>query len=156
LYPKEVSIELVKLLRPNIEVEGVPMHHQRAELQLTASSATLEEQHFSVKGERSRFVTIGFPAQRINETKKVHFEPPLRARFVTLDGTWSTACEVTTVWETGARLRVKHPPPFRFILLFAWSPNVVSRFCRRVRWRGENVWVDYVRQRPCYSMEYDW
>jgi hypothetical protein len=132
------------------------MHHQRVELQLTASSAALEGQHFSVKGERTRSIAFGFPVQRNHETKKVHFEPPLRARFVTLDGTWSAACEVTTVWETGARLRVKHPPPFRFILLFAWSPNVVSRFCRRVRWRGENVWVDYVRQRPCYSMEYDW
>ena len=131
------------------------MHHQLAQLQLTASPTALEEQHFSVKGERSRFVTIGFPAQRINETKKVHFDPPLHARFVTLDGTWSTPCEVTMVWETGARLRVKHPPPVRFILLFAWSPTVVSRLCRRVRWRGENVWVDYVRQRHCYSMEYD-
>jgi hypothetical protein len=132
------------------------MHHQPTKLQPTASSVALEEQHFSVKGERSRIVTIGFPAQRNSETKKVHFEPPLRARFVTLDGTWSTACEVTAVWETGARLRVKHPPPVRFILLFAWSPRVVSRLCTRVRWRGENVWVDYVRQRPCYFMEYDW
>jgi hypothetical protein len=130
------------------------MHHQRAQLQLAASSAALEEHHFSVKGDRSRFVAIGFPAQRNNE-KKVHFEPPLRARFVTLDGSWSTACEVMAVWETGARLRVKHPPPVRFILLFAWSPTVVSRLCRRVRWRGENVWVDHVRQRPCYSMEHD-
>jgi hypothetical protein len=131
------------------------MHHQRAQLQLTASSAAVEERRFSVKDERSGFVAIGFPAPRNSETKKVHFEPPLRARFVTLDGSWSTACEVTTVWETGARLRVKHPPPLQFILLFAWSPTVVSRFCRRVRWRGENVWVDYVRQRPCYFMEYD-
>jgi hypothetical protein len=132
------------------------MHYQRAQQQLTASSAALEAQHLGVKGERSRFVTIGFPAQWNRETKKVSFEPPLRARFVTPDGSWSMACEVTMVWETGARLRVKHPPPVRFILLFAWSPTVVSRFCRRVRWRGENVWVDYVRQRPCYSMECDW
>jgi hypothetical protein len=132
------------------------MHNQPTKLQLTASSAALEEQHFRVKGGRSRYVSIRFPARRIDETKKVHFEPPLPARFVTLDGSWSTACEVTAVWATGARLRVKHPPPVRFMLLFAWSPNVVSRSCRRVRWRGENVWVDYVRQRPCYSMEYDW
>jgi hypothetical protein len=131
------------------------MHHHPSKLQLTASSAALEHQHFSVKGERSRYVTIGLPARRINETKKVHFEPPLPARFVTLDGSCSTACEVTTVWETGARLRVKHPPPVGFMLLFAWSPNVVSRFCRRVRRRGEHVWVDYVRQRPCYFMEHD-
>ncbi len=131
------------------------MHHLPARLQLTASSAGSEQRHFSLKGERSSFVAIGLPAQRKSETKQVHFEPPLRARFVTLDGTWSMACEVTMVWETGARLRVKHPPPVQFILLFAWSPIVVSRRCQRVRWRGEHVWVDYVRQRGCYSVEYD-
>jgi hypothetical protein len=131
------------------------MHHQPAQRQPTACSVAHEEQHFSVKSERSRSVTIGFPAQRKQGTRRIHFDPPLRARFVTLDGSWSTECEVTAVWETGARLRVKHPPPFRFILLFAWSPTVVSRFCRRARCRGGDVWVDYVRQRPCYSMEYD-
>ena len=123
------------------------MHHQPAQRQLHASSATQEE--------RSISVTTGFRTQRKHGTRKIFFDPPLRARFVTLDGSCSAACEVTAVWETGARLRVKHPPPFRFILLFAWSPTVVSRFCRRVRCRGGDVWVDYVRQRPCYSMEYD-
>jgi hypothetical protein len=131
------------------------MHHQPAHL-LTASSAALEERHFSVKRERSRSLAFSFPAQWKHETKRVHFDPPLRARLVTPDGSWGTACEVITLWERGARLRVKHRPPFQFILLFAWSPTVVSRFCRRVRWRGESVWVEYVRQRPCYSMEYDW
>jgi hypothetical protein len=131
------------------------MHDQTAQPQLIASSAAPEEQHASVKRERSRSVTIGFPAQRKHETKMVHFEPPRCARFVNTDGSQSTACEVTTVWETGAQLRVKHPPPLRFILQFAWFPTVVSRFCRRVRCRGEDVWVDYERQRPYYSMEDD-
>ena len=130
------------------------MHHQLAQLQLTALPVALQQQHFSLDGEPSGSVAFRFPAPR-KRAKKVYFEPALRARFVTLDGSGSTACEVTAVWESGARLRVQHPPPLQFVLLFAWSPTVVSRLCRRVRWRGENVWVDYVRQRPCYSMEYD-
>lgn len=131
------------------------MHQQLAQWELTAPSAPQEEPHFSTRAERSRPVTIGFPAQRKHERKRVHFDPPLRARLVTPDGSWSAACEVIALWETGARLHVQHPPPSQFILLFAWSPTVVSRLCKRVRWRGEDVWVDYVRQRPCYSMEYD-
>ena len=131
------------------------MHGQITQPQLTGSSAAPEEKHSSVKGDRSRSVTIGFPAQRKHETKMVHFESPLFARLVNLDGSEIAACEVTTVWETGAQLRMKCPPPLRFILQFAWSPTVVSRFCRRVRCRGEDVWVEYERQRPCYSLEYD-
>lgn len=130
------------------------MHGQTAQPHLIASSAAPEDQHASVKNERSRPVTIGFPVQRKHETKIVHFEPPRCARLVNTDGSQSTACEVSTVWEKGAQLRVKHPPPFRFILQFAWSPTVVSRFCRRVRCRGEDVWVEY-EQRPYYSMEHD-
>jgi hypothetical protein len=124
------------------------MHHQPANWQPAASCAAREEQYFSVKGELSRSVTIGFPAQRKHETKKVHFETPLRARFVSLDGSLSTECEVTTIWDAGARLRVKYPPPFRFILQFTWSPTVVSRFCKRVRWRGEDVWVETYSSAP--------
>src|SRR4051794_7483666 len=118
------------------------MHHQPTEWHPTAACAAHGRQHFSVKGELSRSVTIGFPAQRKHETKKVHFETPLSARFATLDGSQSTECEVTTIWETGARLRAKHPPPYRFVLVFTSSPTVVSRFCRRVWCRGEDVWVD--------------
>ncbi|MCS3928782.1 hypothetical protein M2175_003813 [Bradyrhizobium elkanii] len=131
------------------------MHDQTAQPQLTASTTAPEEKHSSVKGDRSRSVTLGFPAPRKHETKRVHFEPPLYARLVNLDGSEIAACEVTTVWETGAQLRIKCPPPFRFILQFAWSPTVVPRFCKRVRCQGEDVWVEYERQRPCYSLEYD-
>ena len=130
------------------------MHHQPAQWQLITPYAALDEQYPSFRSERSRTVTTGFPAQRKPETKRVFFDPPLSARFVTLEGDWSAECEVTTVWETGARLRVKHPPPLRFILLLASSPAVVSRFCRRVRYCGADVWVEYIRQRPSYSMEY--
>lgn len=131
------------------------MHDQTARPQLIASSAAREERHAGVKRGRSSYVTIGFPAQRKHETKMVHFEPPRSARLVDTDGSQITTCEVTIVWETGARLRAKHPLPFRFILQFAWSPVVVSRFCRRVRCRGEDVWVEYERQCPRYSMEHD-
>jgi hypothetical protein len=130
------------------------MHHKATRRQLTASATTQEGQYFiRARGGCRSLVTLGLP--RKPKGKKVHFEPPLPARFVTPEGSASTACEVTTVWETGARLRAKHPPPFQFVLLFASSPIVVSRVCKRVRCRGEDVWVDYVRQRPCYSMEVD-
>lgn len=131
------------------------MHHQPAQWQLTVPSAPHEKPHFSIRRERRRSIALGLPAQLKQDTKRVTFDPPLRARLVTPDGSWSAACEVMTLWETGARLRVQPPPPVQFILLFAWSPTVVSRLCKRVRWRGEDLWVDYVRQRPSYSMEYD-
>src|SRR4051812_1057419 len=111
------------------------MYKQSAQRPLAASSPA------PVKGQRPRPVTMGFPAQRKPETKRVHFDPPLRARFVAPDESEYTSCEVTSVWETGARLRMKHPPPARFTLQFAWSPTVVSRFCRRVHCRGADVWV---------------
>jgi hypothetical protein len=129
------------------------MHHEPTGRQLTTLSAAHQKQNVSVKARRSKSARLGLPALRKHETKKVHFEPPVSARIVSPEGNGSTACEVKTVWATGARLRAKHRPPFRFILLFAWSPTVVSRVCRRVRCRGEEIWVDYVQQRPCYSME---
>jgi hypothetical protein len=131
------------------------MHGQTAQPQRTGSGAGLEDKRSSAKTNRSRSVTIGFPAQREHETKKVHFDPPRCARLVNPDGSEIAECEVTAVWEGGAQLRLDCPPPFRFVLQFAWSPTVVSRFCKRVRCRGEDVWVEYERQRPCYSLEYD-
>jgi hypothetical protein len=75
---------------------------------------------------------------------------------VSTDGNWSTECEVMAVWESGARLRTKEPSRLdEFLLQFAWSPSVVSRRCRMVWCRGEEVCVDYVRKRASYSMEQD-
>jgi hypothetical protein len=108
-----------------------------------------------MRGE-AKLVTIGFPAEDRHKTKRVNFEPPISARCLTADGSWTGDCEVMTVWATGARLRLKQPSYLdEFVLLFAWSPTVVSRRCRRVWCRGEEVCVEYVKTRPCYSMEHD-
>jgi hypothetical protein len=103
-----------------------------------------------------RSITSGLPAESKQNPKRVNFDPPRLARCLSTDGNWSTDCEVLTVWESGARLRSKEPSRLdEFLLQFAWSPTVVSRRCRRVWCRGEEVCVDYVRKRASYSMERD-
>lgn len=129
------------------------MHNRPAQRQLNTTSALPGKQQSLVTGERSRSVTIGFPAHGKHEPKRVHFEPPLRARVVGPNDSRSTECEVTAVWDAGAQLRVRDTLLPQFILQFAWSPTVVSRLCRRTRCNGEEVWVEYIKQHPCYSMK---
>ncbi|EHR01592.1 MULTISPECIES: hypothetical protein [unclassified Bradyrhizobium] len=131
------------------------MHNQPVQRQLKTKSFLPAKQQPLVRGDALRSVTIGFPAQVKHEPKRVHFDPPLRARLVGPDEGQSTECEVTTVWDAGAQLRVKDPPPAQFVLQFAWAPTVVARLCRRTRCNGEEVWVEYIKQPPCYSMKDD-
>lgn len=62
-------------------------------------------------------------------------------------------CLVVTVWEGGARLNVKSPEHLtEFLLYFTWSHNPVSRQCKRVWTRGDEIEVECKREQPSYLM----
>jgi hypothetical protein len=141
-----------------------PVHSQAMQLQTKEAanrSDTSAPNAATVKPGRTRMrggaklVTIGFPAEDRHKTKRVNFDPPISARCLATDGKQTFECEVMTVWATGAHLRVKQPSYLdEFVLLFAWSPTVVSRRCKRLWCRGEEVCVEYVKTRRSYSLEH--
>jgi len=117
------------------------------------SPSIAPRQSTAVDPAKSRPRTLGFPALR-TELKKVTFTHPLDARCVALDESWSTDCQVLSVWEGGARLLVRDPQDLtRFFLIFASSPKLVFRRCKRVWGRGNELEVSYERQPPCYALE---
>jgi hypothetical protein len=102
---------------------------------------------------KGRPQTLGFPALRA-KPKRVTFTDPLDARCVALDESWSTDCQVLSVWDGGARLLVRDPQDLtRFFLIFASGPKPVFRRCRRVWVRGNKLEVNYERQQPCFALE---
>ena len=102
-----------------------------------------------------RYRTLGFPALR-TESRRVTFTQPLAARCVALDETWSTDCQVLSVWTNGARLLAGNPKDLaRFLLFFASGPMPVFRRCKRVWVRGNELEVSYERRQPSFAPERD-
>lgn len=109
----------------------------------------------STKADRKkrRAHTFGFPPLR-TEPKRVTFSHPLEAQCIALDESWSTGCQVLSVWDGGARLATENPKDLTsFFLIFVSSPKPVFRRCKRVWVRGNQLEVSYERQPPCFALE---
>lgn len=79
----------------------------------------------------------------------MHFDPPRPARCSSLDGTWSTDCLILSVWETGARLLLQRPTSIVDLLIaFSSGPMPVFRQGRRTRTNGNELEVEYKREKP--------
>ncbi|QPF92560.1 hypothetical protein [Bradyrhizobium commune] len=105
------------------------------------------------KGSCDQPQTIGFPALR-TEPKRVKFDPPLSAKWASIDGIWSDNCVVVAVWDSGARLRVRSTDELdEFFLLFTSAVNPVFRRCKRVWRSGEEIEVEYQRKKPSFVLD---
>ncbi len=101
------------------------------------------------------------PVEPKKEPEIVTFDPPRDAQCMSIDGTWRIDCLVLSVWDGGARLKVKRPKVLtqfsEFFLLFTSSQKPVFRHCKRVWTRGYEIGVEYQRKQATYlrHMEYD-
>ena len=73
---------------------------------------------------------------RARKPAHVRFDPPIKARRMAINGSWSADCVVMEVSETGAQLEctADHLGPKEFLLFFTiGGPRPVFRRCSR-RW----------------------
>lgn len=90
------------------------------------------------------------------QPKIVTFDPPLNAQCTSIDGTRREGCLVLSVWDGGARLRLKEPTALaqfsEFFLLFTLSQKPVFRDCKRVWTHGYEIEVEYRQKQASYLM----
>lgn len=131
----------------SLDIEGT--------LQQVKETSHLMASGQSTKADRKkcRPHTFGFPPLR-TESKRVTFSQPFYARCVALDESWSTDCQVLSVWNDGARLAAMNPKDLTsFFLIFVSSPKPVFRRCKRVWLRGNQFEVSYQRLKPSFALE---
>lgn len=134
-------------MMPTSDCEGVQQQSKRGPLSMAPGQSTEADRM------KLRARTFGFPALR-TESKRVTFTPPLYARCVALDGSWSTDCRVLIVSNDGARLLVRNPEGLNmFLLFFVSSPKPVFRRCRRIWVRRNELEVSYERLQPSFALE---
>lgn len=85
------------------------------------------------------------------EAPRVPFDPPLEARYMSIDGTFCGDCLVLNTGEDGALLQHVSPTFDEFFLLFTSGIRPVFRRCRRVRIRGAEMEVAYQRKRHSFA-----
>jgi len=155
--PKEITTEVPTEAPQNYVQRATMMNSsdlQGTQQQLKEASYSIAPRQ-STKADRKkrRPQTFGFPPLR-TESKRVTFSQPLYARCVALDESWSTDCQVLSVWNDGARLAARNPKDLTsFFLIFVSSPKPVFRRCKRVWVRGNEIEVSYERQPPCFGLE---
>ncbi|WP_035686466.1 hypothetical protein [Bradyrhizobium sp. Cp5.3] len=85
--------------------------------------------------------------------RRVQFNPPLEANYMTVDGIRSGNCLVLNTGDDGALL--EHVPPTlrEFFLIFTSASAVrpVYRRCKRASIQGTKMDVDYDRTQPCFA-----
>ena len=83
----------------------------------------------------------------------VAFDPPLEARYMSIDGTACGDCFVLNMGEDSGL--IEHIPPTfdEFFLIFSSMPRPVFRRCKRAWIRGTRMAVEY--QRKGFRLESD-
>lgn len=79
------------------------------------------------------------------EARRVPFNPPLEARYMSVDGCFAGNCLVLNTGEDGALLSNIPPTLDEFFLIFTSAARPVLRRCKRVWVRGGKMNVDYQR-----------
>jgi hypothetical protein len=79
------------------------------------------------------------------EARRVTFDPPLKAKYMSTDGAFSGDCLVLNAGEDGAL--VEHVPPSldEFFLIFTSAPCQVFRRCKRAWIDGTKIDAEYQR-----------
>jgi hypothetical protein len=79
---------------------------------------------------------------------RVKFEPPLAARYMSIDGTFCAPCKVIDASDSGSQLEFENSaaPLTEFFLVLTSSPTPVFRRCRRVWINGNRMGVEYQRR----------
>jgi hypothetical protein len=80
------------------------------------------------------------------EGRRVAFDPPLEAKYMSIDGTFCGDCVVLNTGEDGGL--IEHIPPtfIEFFLIFASAPRPVFRRCRRAWVHDTRMAVEYQRK----------
>lgn len=85
--------------------------------------------------------------------RRVPFNPPLEAKYMSVDGSLGGNCLVLNTGESGALL--EHVPPTlnQFFLIFTSTSAVrpVYRLCKRAWVQGSKMEVDYVCKLPSFA-----
>ena len=86
--------------------------------------------------------------ERRRGSPRIKFEPPLAAKYMSIDGTFCASCAVIDASDTGAQLEFERASPGlnEFFLMFTTSPLPVFRRCRRVWVNGNRMGVEYQRK----------
>lgn len=79
------------------------------------------------------------------EARRVPFNPPLEARYMSVDGCFAGNCLVLNTGEYGALLENTPPTLDEFFLIFTSAARPVFRRCKRAWVRGSKMDVDYQR-----------
>lgn len=89
------------------------------------------------------------PKQDPEEARRVHFERPIPAHIMAIDGTWKRECTIRDVSEIDATLKVDGPVDGlsldEFFLLLS-STGLAYRRCQLDRVNGSEVRVSFLRQ----------
>lgn len=89
---------------------------------------------------------------RDKRTGEVTFDPPLNARYASIDGRSCVDCEVIRISEIGAELRlserVAHFTPF--LLIFKPPPAPVLRRCKLAWGKGKRIRVLFEGERASF------
>jgi hypothetical protein len=80
------------------------------------------------------------------EARRVTFDPPLKAKYMSTDSALSGDCLVLNAGEDCAL--IEHVPPFldEFFLIFSSAPRQVFRRCKRAWIDGTKIDVEYQRK----------
>lgn len=76
---------------------------------------------------------------------RVKFDPPLHARYMSIDGTWWHDCLIIDTSQTGAQIEVTEPITnvTEFFLMLSATTPPVHRRCRIVWYNGNRLGVEY-------------
>jgi hypothetical protein len=84
--------------------------------------------------------------ERRRGAPRVKFEPPIRARFMAIDGTWSRGCAMIDASETGSQIEFEGSVAGLnefFLVLSETTTQPVYRRCKLVWVNGNRMGVEF-------------
>ena len=103
----------------------------------------------SMEATMQRSATKAPFVERRRGAPRIVFDPPLKARYMGIDGTWTRPCLVIDTSQTGAQLEVSEPVSDlrEFFLILSPSSPPVFRRCRLIWINGNRTGVEFQKDK---------